>query len=612
MLRNVLHHLRQSWRPLAVTDILFKLAALVLLLPAVGFLFRSFLALSGRDVLADADIARFLLHPIGWVTLVIVGAAAISLFAIEIAALMAICLGVEFERIPRPRAALKFAATKSILLLQLAGRIVVHCVVLALPFLAVGGVVFWWLLTDHDINFYLTEQPSEFFLAVGLIGSTLAIMVALLFRRLIGWVYATPLVLFEGFAAKEALAESVRRAEGDRKRIAAILATWFLINLFIGVIVSILVVLIVKFIVWQASGTILALVIALGVTTLLVAASRLLTSVFANMTLASSLTLLYVNEHTRDKIVVPNWSVSPTSGLSSLLTRFRVVSICIVLLLVAGLLGMSSLYAIQFDDKVQITAHRGGAFKAPENTMAAIRQGIDDGADWIEIDVQESLDGVVVVIHDSDLMKVAGKPIKVWEATAEDLRAIDIGSFFDKRFSDQRMPTLEEVLQACRGKAGVNIELKYYGHDQDLERKVVEIVERNEMTSEIVVMSLELAGIAKIKKLRPDWTVGLLTAVVAGDLTRAKADFLAVKDSIATAAFVNSAHRQGKTVSAWTLNDAESMSMMISRGVDNLITDRPALAHQVIAKRTAMSPIERLSLEVAYFLDVQPAIDLAE
>ena len=140
---------------------------------------------------------------------------------------------------------------------------------------------------------------------------------------------------------------------------------------------------------------------------------------------------------------------------------------------------------------MQITAHRGGAGVAPENTLAAIRQAIAAGADWIEIDVQESQDGVVVVVHDSDLARVGNNPVKIWAATADELRSVYIGSHFDPAFSDERVPTLEEVLQTCKGKAGVNIELKYYGHDQDLENRVIELVERFQMETEIVVMSLE-------------------------------------------------------------------------------------------------------------------------
>ena len=258
------------------------------------------------------------------------------------------------------------------------------------------------------------------------------------------------------------------------------------------------------------------------------------------------------------------------------MTKLRVIFGFVIAVLTAAIMGVSLIHSIQLQDRVVITAHRGGAYHAPENTLAAIERGIQEGADWIEIDVQESRDGVVLVAHDSDLMKVAGNPIKIWNGSAEELRGIDIGSFISREFSDQRMPTLDEVLKACRGRAGVNIELKYYGHDQDLERRVVEIVEANGMEDEIVIMSLEADGLAKMKKLRPNWSCGLLTAVVAGDLTRMPVDFLAVKDSIATGSFVEAAHRNGKTVAAWTLNDAYRMSLMISRGVDNLITDRPA------------------------------------
>ena len=71
-----------------------------------------------------------------------------------------------------------------------------------------------------------------------------------------------------------------------------------------------------------------------------------------------------------------------------------------------------------------VIAHRGAAGKAPENTMASIRQAIEDGTDWIEIDVQETADGKVVVIHDSDFMKLAGVNMKVWDGTLHELKAI--------------------------------------------------------------------------------------------------------------------------------------------------------------------------------------------
>ena len=155
---------------------------------------------------------------------------------------------------------------------------------------------------------------------------------------------------------------------------------------------------------------------------------------------------------------------------------------------------------MRLDDDVEITAHRGGAAKAPENTLAAIQQAIEDQTDWVEIDVQESRDGVVIVAHDSDLKKVSGFDAKIWEATADELRAIDIGSYFGPAFSSERVPTLAEVLDACRGRVRVNIELKYYGHDQNLEQKVVDLVEEHEMVDDVVIMSLNADGVRKFKR----------------------------------------------------------------------------------------------------------------
>ena len=192
--------------------------------------------------------------------------------------------------------------------------------------------------------------------------------------------------------------------------------------------------------------------------------------------------------------------------------------------------------------------------------MASIQQAIDEGADYAEIDVQETRDGVVVVVHDSDLKKLGGPGTKIWDATAEELRQVDIGSWFDPQFSDQRVPTLAEVLSLCKGKIRVNIELKFYGHNDRLEERVAEIVEEHGMQNDIIVMSLEQSMVAKMKSLRPEWTVGLLTAVAAGDLTRLDADFLAVNLKIADRRFIKAAHGRDKQVFAWTVNDPLMMS----------------------------------------------------
>jgi glycerophosphoryl diester phosphodiesterase len=267
-----------------------------------------------------------------------------------------------------------------------------------------------------------------------------------------------------------------------------------------------------------------------------------------------------------------------------------------------------ALQTARLDDAVQVAAHRGASKAAPENSLSAVKEAIAQGADWVEIDVQETADGEVVVIHDSDFMKLAGVPTKIWDATMADLQAIDIGSRFSPAFVNERVPTLASVLDACRERIHVLIELKYYGHDQHLEEKVVRLVEERGMASQVAFMSLELDQVRKMKSLRPDWRVGLLLSVSAGRLQASGADFLAVNAAFANRRFVRSVHREGKKVYAWTVDDPATMSAMIGRGVDGIITNTPAVARKVLADRAGLSPAVRLLLELADVLGVKARV----
>ena len=244
--------------------------------------------------------------------------------------------------------------------------------------------------------------------------------------------------------------------------------------------------------------------------------------------------------------------------------------------------------------------------------MAAVERAIVDAANFVEIDVQETVDGAVVVAHDSDFMKVASDSTKIWDASLDHLQGLDIGSWFASEFADQRVPTLGQVLDVCKGKVGVNIELKYYGHDDRLEERVIELVEERGMASDVVIMSLKLEGVEKVQAMRPDWTVGLLSAVALGDLTKVDVDFLAVSTKLATPLFIRSAHKAGKDVYVWTVNDVIGMSTYLSRGVDSLITDEPALAREIMAQRASLSSAERLLVELAALFGLGPDQEMTE
>jgi len=158
----------------------------------------------------------------------------------------------------------------------------------------------------------------------------------------------------------------------------------------------------------------------------------------------------------------------------------------------------------------------------------------------------------------------------------------------------------------------VFIELKYYGHDERLEERVVDIVEAAGMESDIVVMSLKYGGIQKVRELRPEWRIGLLTATAVGNLTRLDADFLAVNAGLATGSFVRGTHRRGKDTYVWTINDRVEMARFIVRGVDGIMTDEPAMLRQVTTTMAGLEPVEHLLVELALRMGIVPEAPEAE
>src|SRR5512136_697214 len=103
-------------------------------------------------------------------------------------------------------------------------------------------------------------------------------------------------------------------------------------------------------------------------------------------------------------------------------------------------------------------AHRGASAAAPQNTLAAFRKAVELGADGVELDVQLSADGAVVVIHDFTVDKTTDGTGRVAAKTLAELKALDAGSRFSPQFAGERIPTLAEVFEAIDGKLLVNVE----------------------------------------------------------------------------------------------------------------------------------------------------------
>jgi glycerophosphoryl diester phosphodiesterase len=573
----------------AAIRVALQMAAGAIIAPALAGLVALAVSTSDQSALTDQDIALFLLTPGGFVAAV--GVAAVWLVASVwgFAMMAAVLRAGPLAPWPGLVHALFAVARRAGPLLAFAVMFVLRVLALVVPIAVAGLLVADRYMGEFDINYYLTFRPPEFLTGVAIIGALLLVMVVIGLRILTGWALALHLVVFGNVSPRAAFGESATRMQGRRAALATKLVLWLVVLTVLSGILGLIASLVFNLVPLNSgSGLKLALGLTLGVVALWSLAILVLGAVGLGA-LARLLDGFYQDATPLEPL--------PKGVGTSLKRKVAVTGAGLIVLAVgAGWATNRLLDRLQTEDRVEIIAHRGAAGMRPENTMAAFEKAIEDGADWIELDVQETRDGAVIIMHDSDFMKLAGVDLKVWDADLADVEEIDIGSWFAPEYADQRAPLLRDVLTLAKGRIKVLIELKYYGKDQMLADRVAQIVDDLGMADQVAVMSLKYLAVQEMQALRPDWRTGVLAATAVGKLAGLAGDFIAVSTSSAGPRLARSIQAAGKDLYVWTVDDPLDMSRMISMGANGLITNEPALAAKVLEVRAGLNTAERLIL----------------
>ena len=249
-----------------------------------------------------------------------------------------------------------------------------------------------------------------------------------------------------------------------------------------------------------------------------------------------------------------------------------------------------------------VMAHRGLSADAPENTLYAFSDAISVGADFIELDVQQTRDGVLVVMHDSNLKRTTGVNKDIWDVDYADIQNLDAGSWFDPAYANARIPTLEETLQFVDKRAKLNIEIKPTKHGSDtLEQDVAELITQYQYTDACYVTSFSYGSLKKVKEVNPEIRTGYLMSVAYGQFYSLKyADAFSLNKVFVTSQVVNAAHQQGKQIFAWTVNSMSEVRSLCNLHVDSIITDDPVMVQNVISRD---STGETLRSVLDYFIN---------
>lgn len=224
-----------------------------------------------------------------------------------------------------------------------------------------------------------------------------------------------------------------------------------------------------------------------------------------------------------------------------------------------------------------VIAHRGASGTRPENTLAAFRHAVALGADMIELDVQLTRDGEVVVLHDTTLDRTTDGRGPVSERTLAELRGLDAGGWFGRAFAGERLPTLAEVLTEIA--IPVNVELKPMG-DHGLEPRALAVVQAAGAMGRVVFSSFAADALVRLRGLGGDATLAVLWECEPLELAiecmeRVGARAVHLRKDAATPHTLARLRALGVGVRVWTVNDQAEMDRLVAAAVDGLFTDYP-------------------------------------
>lgn len=225
-----------------------------------------------------------------------------------------------------------------------------------------------------------------------------------------------------------------------------------------------------------------------------------------------------------------------------------------------------------------VIAHRGDSSIAPENTMPAFESTTNTGAEYFEIDLRLSKDGVPVVIHDKTVDRTTNGTGAVAEMTIDELRALDAGSWFSDSYVDTRIPTFDEVLaQVAHSNADVVIEYKGTWGRSHI-RTTVDMIAAAGLEGDVIAQSFSKKTVANFSKVAPGLPVGWLTQTIDASIikTAQKIGADAINPTYATGLSVLLAHQAGLGVFVWTHDADTEWQSLTAMGVDGIITNRPA------------------------------------
>ena len=241
-----------------------------------------------------------------------------------------------------------------------------------------------------------------------------------------------------------------------------------------------------------------------------------------------------------------------------------------------------------------VIAHRGASAYSPENTMAAFRLALLQGADAIELDAKLTKDGVVVVMHDDRLVRTTNAVGRIGDLNLDEVEKIDAGLKFSEEFVGEKIPALYKVFDTLGEEILINVELANYASAwDDLPARVIKLIEESGLEARVLIASFNPLALLKCRRISKEIPIALLVHAKGPRLYQSllrsllSYDFIHPQESLIDSKLLGDELGCGRKVTAWTVNDENRMKELLTLGIAGIITDVPDVAIRIRDEYTA-------------------------
>lgn len=244
----------------------------------------------------------------------------------------------------------------------------------------------------------------------------------------------------------------------------------------------------------------------------------------------------------------------------------------------------------------KVVSHRGESVRAIENTLESLQLANTYNPDYVEMDIQMTQDGKLVVFHDNTLKRLSNQSDNIHLLTLEEVQAVTLSH----NGHESHIPTFDEyVAEAKRLNQPLMVELKTSKYDQDgFIDQMIATLDKYEMRDVTAFQSLDKTAILKLKELYPDTYTGYILGLSIGGLERMNVDFYSIEDSSISSRTLNDIEKYNKDLYVWTVNEEDRMDLYLTMQVEGIITDNVLTAQRVIEDLKAATPFDRIYKEM--------------